>query len=107
MPYSYRPILSSFALLRLFLFPHFPLQIPTSLTWDDQGWVLVSEKQGLVKGMQGWVGTPNQIVLDIQDQVANYGDHGEGGRKGRENVSEGGSQSSQRGGERLPEEPAD
>jgi len=47
-----------------------------SITWDDTGHVMIGEKAGVVKIMDGWVGQPNRVLLDIQNIVASYGDHG-------------------------------
>jgi hypothetical protein len=52
------------------------MQLPTSVTWDDQGHVIVTEKAGVLKIFNGWVGNGGTVLLDIQDLVASYGDHG-------------------------------
>lgn len=52
------------------------LWLALSVAWDDAGRVIIGCKMGLVYIMDGWVGVPNRVLLDIQDKVANYGDHG-------------------------------
>jgi hypothetical protein len=59
------------------LLGHLTLQKPTAIAWDDEnGLVLIAEKTGVVKVSQGWSGEADGFLLDIQNQVADYGDHG-------------------------------
>lgn len=53
------------------------LWLALSLAWDDADRVIIATKPGILYIAQGWkVDQPKEVLLDIQDQVANYGDHG-------------------------------
>lgn len=53
------------------------LWLALSIAWDDAGRVIIATKPGIIYIMNGWVGDqPKDVLLDIQGEVANYGDHG-------------------------------
>jgi hypothetical protein len=51
-------------------------QKPTALTWDNNNNVIIAEKAGMIKISNSWVNAAPAVLLDIQNEVASYGDHG-------------------------------
>jgi hypothetical protein len=52
------------------------VQKPVAISWDDDNHVLIAEKAGVVRINDGWTGNNAAVLLDIQNEVASYGDHG-------------------------------
>jgi hypothetical protein len=48
------------------------LYLPTYISWDNNGHVIVAEKAGVIKIFDGFQGQ-GRVLLDIQNLVANYG----------------------------------
>lgn len=52
------------------------LWLPTGVAFDGNGHTIICQKTGLVVIFDGWYGNGGRVLIDIQGEVANYGDHG-------------------------------
>ena len=52
------------------------LKQPTYVSYDGNGHTIVAEKKGVIKIFDGLFGNGGRVLLDMQTEVASYGDHG-------------------------------